>query len=647
MAFQSSHKHKKYAFIIGCIVILASLNYHNSNNRHNTVLIEIPRTAIVLLDKKEKDNTASIAAAPLDDDDHHTIVLPVTNRTREQDNNDSNSHIDTKKWDQELKTRIEFGESHDNFQCPEWILSSSNSSNSMMIDERNTKINKKKKKKTRDITMIVILVGQVGNYLSYMARAYAIKRYMEKRYQYDQQKQQQLRQQQQQDQQPHLDNNVFYDDQLRIQLMGQHQSHEQHSRVYEEAKLCFPRMFRNFYQDHGRWDTTGIYKKYTIQQGQWIRNILGQQQRLPEQHTRQTVFSIDTNTSSNTSYSISQQRRIEYHAYSLALDSEQNLCKENITSGMYCWQETYCLLRAMLHQQQNDPNNKEIQEHDGNNSKENILEEDNDENDTNNMTNIYDEELHNVMTNTLSFPFLTVRSLRYIFAIDEFYDEIRYLYRFNQEQCCGGDPVIAHVDTIILDDVTNETNHGTSNVNSRHQRRRSQQQQEDKVLVQKRLPPYDDEVVLHVRSFEKEYKVVGFHEMEPKQVANELFQPYYHNVSIPIALVSKDLDVLDNYEKELRIKGFTTIRKVSGLNGMEDFCFLMKAKYHLIGMKMSTFASWAGILSNATKVRLYAMDSKYTRRNIQLREFLLKHYQFHNQRLQQQIQFETYIDNPF
>jgi hypothetical protein len=137
----------------------------------------------------------------------------------------------------------------------------------------------------------------------------------------------------------------------------------------------------------------------------------------------------------------------------------------------------------------------------------------------------------------------------------------------------------------------------------------------------------------------------GFQEMEPNQVAYELFQPYHYNKSIPIALVSKHINHSQPYEIALRHVGFTNIRLISGHNGMEDFCFLMRTQYHLIGMRMSTYASWAGILSNATKVRLYAMDTNITRSHPLNLEFNIQHYQYHNQQLKQQMQFETYTES--
>jgi hypothetical protein len=62
---------------------------------------------------------------------------------------------------------------------------------------------------------------------------------------------------------------------------------------------------------------------------------------------------------------------------------------------------------------------------------------------------------------------------------------------------------------------------------------------------------------------------------------------------------------------ELRKRGFVNVRSVLATTPMEDFCFLMSTKFHLSGLKMSTFASWAVLLSNATKQRFHTVKSSY------------------------------------
>jgi hypothetical protein len=62
---------------------------------------------------------------------------------------------------------------------------------------------------------------------------------------------------------------------------------------------------------------------------------------------------------------------------------------------------------------------------------------------------------------------------------------------------------------------------------------------------------------------------------------------------------------------ELHKRGFANFRSVLANTPMEDLCFLMSAKFHLSGLKMSTFASWAVLLSNATKQHFHAVKSSY------------------------------------
>jgi hypothetical protein len=95
----------------------------------------------------------------------------------------------------------------------------------------------------RYITMIVALHGQIGNYLGYFARAYSIKRSIEQIYN-------------------NQENKENGKEELMMQLVGQHQNKPWATRLHQEAKQCFPNMFQHLNQDHGIWNTTGIYKKY-------------------------------------------------------------------------------------------------------------------------------------------------------------------------------------------------------------------------------------------------------------------------------------------------------------------------------------------------------------------------------------------------
>jgi len=51
-------------------------------------------------------------------------------------------------------------------------------------------------------------------------------------------------------------------------------------------------------------------------------------------------------------------------------------------------------------------------------------------------------------------------------------------------------------------------------------------------------------------------------------------------------------------------------RVIEGGSAKQDFCFLTYAKKELVGSRGSTYVKWAGLLGNATKVRLYSLNPK-------------------------------------
>jgi hypothetical protein len=54
-------------------------------------------------------------------------------------------------------------------------------------------------------------------------------------------------------------------------------------------------------------------------------------------------------------------------------------------------------------------------------------------------------------------------------------------------------------------------------------------------------------------------------------------------------------------------------RIVENQTGTQDFCFLKRAQGALVGMSRSTYVLWAGLLGNASSVKLYSINSTETR----------------------------------
>lgn len=410
--------------------------------------------------------------------------------------------------------------------------------------------------KKRNITMIVVLKGQTGNNLSFFARAYGIKRSIERKYRIDsiaRHKREKL-------------GNSGVDDEINIQIVAQHQGQSYSENVANELKICFPNMFSDMQFDSGIWDTTGAYNRTEKRQREWLNAMIERQKRMKHFEIYSKILAENKPT------------RVD----SLILDRPS--CVENMKTGMYCWKNSYCHLQAMLQQQLHETENPLIQQ---------------------TLISLQDlqqaqqqQDLNN--TSSISLPYLTSKGLRYHGAVDEYYNEIRQLFNFNEGSCCQA---------------RSEAGDDSNSID----------------------PPYDDEIVLHVRMFEREILGMGFHELNPKQIATLLFTRYDFNRSI--AIVSREQST--EYVSELRQRGFVKIRQVHLKTPMEDFCFMMRTKYHLIALKMSTFAAWAGLLSNATKLRFYSVNSTYTRRS-SMADGLLNHYQWKNNDLKQRIDYEIY-----
>jgi hypothetical protein len=102
----------------------------------------------------------------------------------------------------------------------------------------------------------------------------------------------------------------------------------------------------------------------------------------------------------------------------------------------------------------------------------------------------------------------------------------------------------------------------------------------------------------------------GFEELKPNRAASELFAN--HKPGDKVAIISRFSDNLDRYKVALEARGLV-VRLIKGQSGPEDFCFLLRAQKEIIGVATSTYSTFAGILGDAKKVRLYSVDSSKRR----------------------------------
>eukprot|EP00980_Cylindrotheca_fusiformis_P002302 scaffold535_cov65-Cylindrotheca_fusiformis.AAC.4 len=153
--------------------------------------------------------------------------------------------------------------------------------------------------------------------------------------------------------------------------------------------------------------------------------------------------------------------------------------------------------------------------------------------------------------------------------------------------------------------------------------------------------PEPDETVFHFRNFVTEFptgraKEQGFEEMDPNMTAKYLFANYMSGERV--AIVSRFQQKTGEYSRALNdIKGIKA-RYIDGQTGIQDFCFLLKAKRELVAVKISTFATLAAYLGDAKRARFYSLDTPERR----AKGFHYFAYSFKNQKLRDRIIFENY-----
>ena len=139
-----------------------------------------------------------------------------------------------------------------------------------------------------------------------------------------------------------------------------------------------------------------------------------------------------------------------------------------------------------------------------------------------------------------------------------------------------------------------------------------------------RRTPGEDEHVFHLRNFAAEmpraYKRGGYEEFSPAKLAGEVFS--HLRPAEKVVIVTRYDYGAREHEAALRERGLDAAT-VSGQSGVEDFCFLMRAKREVVGSAMSSFAFMASLLGLALGeeervFRRYFLDSLHRRRLVRM-----------------------------
>jgi hypothetical protein len=106
-------------------------------------------------------------------------------------------------------------------------------------------------------------------------------------------------------------------------------------------------------------------------------------------------------------------------------------------------------------------------------------------------------------------------------------------------------------------------------------------------------------------------KRMGFEELSPERIANELFA--HLTPGDKVAITSRHIEgrdsTLHEVQRLLKKRGLI-VRVMENKDPMHDFCFLKHAQKELVGTTRSTFVMWAAYLGNANITRLYTLDQK-------------------------------------
>lgn len=106
----------------------------------------------------------------------------------------------------------------------------------------------------------------------------------------------------------------------------------------------------------------------------------------------------------------------------------------------------------------------------------------------------------------------------------------------------------------------------------------------------------------------EEQKSRGFEELDPQRVATQLMGHLKRKQKVAMTTRFDTEPIVEEYRSAMEEQGFQ-VRVVTNQTGVQDFCFLLRARQELLGVAKSTYARWAAYLGDAERVQLYALDN--------------------------------------
>mmetsp|Transcript_26495 Transcript_26495/g.37616 ORF Transcript_26495/g.37616 Transcript_26495/m.37616 type:complete len:159 (+) Transcript_26495:53-529(+) len=102
--------------------------------------------------------------------------------------------------------------------------------------------------------------------------------------------------------------------------------------------------------------------------------------------------------------------------------------------------------------------------------------------------------------------------------------------------------------------------------------------------------------------------MMGFEDLSPQQLADDAFGHLREGDNISFTMRGNNIESVQPYIDVFE-KRKIRVRVVKNQNDLQDFCYLMSAEKEYLAYTVSTFGVWAGWLGNASKVRLYTIQS--------------------------------------
>jgi hypothetical protein len=101
---------------------------------------------------------------------------------------------------------------------------------------------------------------------------------------------------------------------------------------------------------------------------------------------------------------------------------------------------------------------------------------------------------------------------------------------------------------------------------------------------------------------------LGYEELGPNETVSFLLPNAHRGQKVAVVSSYQSDALVEPYVQAMKERGLS-VRVVPPQSATADFCFLQSTQHEMIGVGVSTYFGWAGLLSNASLVHAYSVDS--------------------------------------